>query len=122
VARNDDRNGAETPGTRDRQTRVTWQQVAVLDALLSSPDYESHGWALISKTGLGGPSIYRNLERCEELRLVTSRWGESGEQGKPRRRLYRLTPDGAVRARRLIDGHAPRRSTVGRLRPSGGLT
>src|SRR6266498_1777766 len=82
--------------------RVTPQLLAVLAALLDAPDQESHGWALIRTTGLGGPSVYRNLERCEDVGLVTSRWEDSVEPGKPRRRLYKLTTNGAVRARALL--------------------
>jgi DNA-binding PadR family transcriptional regulator len=103
-----------------RPVRITWQLLAVLDALLECPDYEAHGWILTRTTGLGGPSIYRNLERCEALGLVASRWEDSPVPGKPRRRLYRLTPEGAARARQLIDERRPKRGVLGRLRPAGG--
>ena len=101
--------------------RVTPQLLTVLAALLDAPDQESHGWALMRATGLGGPSIYRNLERCEDVGLVTSRWEASTEPGKPRRRLYKLTPNGAVRARTLIADRWKRVSGATRLRPAGGV-
>ncbi|MBT8227484.1 MAG: PadR family transcriptional regulator [Dactylosporangium sp.] len=71
-------------------------------------------------TGLGGPSVYRILERCEDAGLVSSRWEEDAQPGKPRRRLYRLSPDGAARARALL---AERRQAriPGRLRAAGGI-
>jgi PadR family transcriptional regulator, regulatory protein PadR len=100
--------------------RITPQLLAVLAALLDAPNHETHGWPLMKATGLCGPSVYRNLERCEDAGLVSSRWEDSAEPGKPRRRLYRLSPDGAARARALL---AERRHTPvpGRLRTVGGI-
>jgi PadR family transcriptional regulator PadR len=103
-----------------RPVRITWQLLAVLTALLNSPDHEAHGWILMRATGLGGPSVYRNLERCEELKMVTSRWEDSPQPGKPRRRLYHLTPDGAERARKLLAERQPAPG-LRALRPLGGL-
>jgi PadR family transcriptional regulator, regulatory protein PadR len=100
--------------------RVTPQLLKVLEALLDAPDQESHGWPLQTATGLGGPSVYRNLERCLEAGMVTSRWEDSTESGKPRRRLYKLTPTGAVRARTLLAQRGVR-PVPRRLRPAGGV-
>lgn len=99
--------------------RITPQLLKVLEALLDAPDQETHGWPLMEATGLGGPSIYRNLERCLEAGMVTSRWEDNPEAGKPRRRLYKLTPTGAVRARALL-AQRDTRHVLGRLRPAGG--
>jgi PadR family transcriptional regulator PadR len=100
--------------------RVTPQLVAVLGALLDAPGREAHGFALMRATGLGGASVYRNLERCETAGLVTARWADREEPGKPRRRLYRLTPDGAVRAGQLVAGRASGWGAP-RPRPAGGV-
>jgi len=101
--------------------RITPQLLAVVAALLDAQDHESYGWALMQETGLGGPSTYRNLERCEDAGWVSSRWEDSPEPGKPRRRLYRLTPDGAVRARVLLAERRQARTVAARLRPAGGV-
>lgn len=100
--------------------RITPQLLKVLEALLDAPDLESHGWPLMAATGLGGPSVYRNLERCLEADMVTSRWEDSTEPGKPRRRLYKLTPTGAARARTLLAQRGVHPSPRP-LRPAGGV-
>jgi PadR family transcriptional regulator, regulatory protein PadR len=46
----------------------------------------------------GHGTLYKALERLEELGLVESRWedpAQAAEQGRPRRRLYVVTVSGA---------------------------
>src|SRR5215218_11385476 len=47
-------------------------------------------------------TLYKALGRLEEFGLLTSRWEESADaaEGRPRRRLYRLTAEGARVAER----------------------
>jgi DNA-binding PadR family transcriptional regulator len=47
-------------------------------------------------------TLYKALGRLEELGLVASRWEEpgAGVEGRPRRRLYELTGEGARAAER----------------------
>ena len=46
-------------------------------------------------------TLYKALSRLEEAGLLTSRWEDAaGVEGRPRRRLYELTGDGARVAER----------------------
>jgi PadR family transcriptional regulator, regulatory protein PadR len=40
-------------------------------------------------------TLYKALGRLEELGLLTSRWEDRAVEGRPRRRLYALTGEGA---------------------------
>ncbi|HVU79151.1 MAG TPA: helix-turn-helix transcriptional regulator [Gaiellaceae bacterium] len=44
-------------------------------------------------------TLYKALGRLEELGLLTSRWEDAPPGGRPRRRLYELTGEGARAAR-----------------------
>ena len=74
----------------------------VLFALLKLKD-TAYGAAIRSEiegqTGrnVNSGAVYITLERLENRRLVSSRWGEpTGERGGRRRRYYTLTPEGAA--------------------------
>lgn len=53
-------------------------------------------------------TLYKALGRLEELGLLTSRWedAEAAPAGRPRRRLYELTREGARTAERSRAGEA----------------
>jgi DNA-binding PadR family transcriptional regulator len=52
-------------------------------------------------------TLYKALGRLEELGLVTSRWEDAAAvEGRPRRRLYALTGEGARVAGRARTGKA----------------
>jgi DNA-binding PadR family transcriptional regulator len=54
-------------------------------------------------------TLYKALGRLEEFGLLRSTWDAEGIDGRPRRRLYELTPDGALvagRARAAVPGQA----------------
>ena len=90
--------------------RVTRQLLKLLEALLDAylHDEELHGYALMKRSGLSGPSTYRNLDRLEDDRLVTVHWEElPAGNNRPRRIFYSLNPDGAARARTLLAEYAP---------------
>lgn len=92
----------------------TW---LVLRALLADPGREMHGLELIEATGLRGGRLYPVVARLERAGWLESAW-EAPEihvaEGRPRRRYYRLTREGAAVARA-----APCRLVL-RLRPAGG--
>jgi PadR family transcriptional regulator PadR len=66
-----------------------------------------------SRSLTGHGTLYKALSRLEEFGLVTSRWEDaSAAEGRPRRRLYELTGQGAgVAEQALADdaGQATRR-------------
>jgi PadR family transcriptional regulator, regulatory protein PadR len=96
----------------------------VLRALLEDPAQEKYGLQICAAANLASGTIHPILARLEGLGWVESRWedGDPHEQGRPRRRYYRLTSDGAERAR---DALAKARTSVNALpglrpRPAGG--
>jgi PadR family transcriptional regulator PadR len=49
-----------------------------------------------SRALTGHGTLYKALSRLEEFGLLTSRWEDTGAaEGRPRRRLYELTAEGA---------------------------
>ena len=53
-------------------------------------------------------TLYKALGRLEEFGLLTSRWEDAAAaaEGRPRRRLYALTGEGARVAERALPGNA----------------
>jgi len=82
-----------------------------------------HGFEIMEATGLASGTVYPVLHRLEEERAVTSAWEEEEEAqqaGRPRRRIYGLTPRGqehTARARRKLAGA---RELLGGLEEQGG--
>jgi DNA-binding PadR family transcriptional regulator len=64
-------------------------------------------------------TLYKALGRLEEFGLLTSEWEETATlEGRPRRRLYSLTGEGAVAAGRTHgDAPAATRPTSRRISP-----
>jgi DNA-binding PadR family transcriptional regulator len=97
----------------------------VLSALLSDPTREMYGLQICAAAGLPSGTIHPILGRLEhEFGWLSSRWEniEPEAEGRPRRRYYRLTEDGAERARIAIAQAATSIATIGlRSRPAGGL-
>ena len=56
-------------------------------------------------------TLYKALGRLEEFGLLASRWEDAAAaEGRPRRRLYELTGQGAQAAERALAGRAVARS------------
>ena len=70
------------------------QTLAVLAALCAEPSQWRHGYALARQTGLKSGTLYPILIRLADRGLVEARWQDEPQPGRPRRHLYRLTPDG----------------------------
>lgn len=90
--------------------RVTAPLLDVLEVLLQAFEdgAEVHGWAIMKATKRSGPTVYGVVDRLEDAGWISGRWEtENPEPSKPRRRLYRLTPNGAVEARVLITARRP---------------
>ncbi|MEV4256162.1 helix-turn-helix transcriptional regulator [Spirillospora sp. NPDC049652] len=77
---------------------MTRPTVRVLEALLADPSREYYGLELREATGLGNGTLYPRLAELENYGWLESRW-ETPVPGRPPRRYYRLTRDGAARAR-----------------------
>src|SRR5689334_11196942 len=83
-------------------SRVTEATLDVLEALIG-PDDELYGYKIATTAGRKTGVVYPILDRLVEAGWVTSEWeaGERGERG-PRRRFYRLSPDGFEAASALL--------------------
>lgn len=98
------------------QPRMTVQTLALLSVMLSDPFSEWYGLELSRTAGVKTGTLYPTLARLEDARWLTSTWEEVDPaiEGRPRRRLYRLTGEGADAARSAVDEAVARMST-GRL-------
>jgi PadR family transcriptional regulator PadR len=105
-----------------RGLRLTGTTQQVLGALVAHPARDHHGAQLRADTGLSGGHIYPVLARLEALQWLDSGWEAPTEQvqGWPRRRYYRLNPQGLAQIRGALASAAAARATnAGRLRPAG---
>ena len=77
----------------------------VLKAFLSEPEAEQYGFALMKLTGVKSGSLYPILARFQELGWIDSYEEEIDvrEEGRPRRRMYRLTGMGRPQASLALD-------------------
>jgi len=66
--------------------------------LCGQPSTWQHGYALARQTGLKSGTLYPILIRLADRGLVEACWEEEPVPGRPRRHLYRLTPDGLASA------------------------
>lgn len=91
----------------------------VLRALLAEPTQEKYGLQICADVGLPSGTIHPILARLEGIGWLESRWENASphEQGRPRRRYYRLTTDGAERARTALARATTPISTITSLRP-----
>lgn len=90
--------------------RITAPLLDVVEVLLRAFDdgTELHGWAIMKATKRSGPTVYGTVDRLEDAGWIIGHWeNENPEPNRPRRRLYRLTPNGAVEARQLIAVRRP---------------
>jgi len=105
--------------------RMTLPTQLVLRALLAEPTQEMYGLQICTEAGLPSGTIHPILARLEGLGWVKSRWEQidSHEQGRPRRRYYKITEDGAEQARIALAQATTQVSSIAglRTRPAGGL-
>jgi PadR family transcriptional regulator PadR len=81
--------------------RMTIPTQLVLRAMLAEPAKEMYGLEICEASGLASGTIHPILARLEGLGWLESSWEnvKPEDEGRPRRRYYRLTKDGAERAR-----------------------
>jgi len=90
-------------------------ETEILEAAQRSGHATFHGFGLAqtmrdqsgSRSLTSHGTLYKALGRLEELGLLTSRWEDAAAvEGRPRRRLYALTGEGARAAERAGAGKA----------------
>ncbi len=93
----------------------------VLEALLEEPQRELYGLEIGAAAGLRSGTVHPILARLEGYGWLTSRWEDvdPSAEGRPPRRYYRLTAEGAVAARVALT-RAYRPVPAPRLRPQPG--
>ena len=104
--------------------RLTAATVAVLRALLEEPTRAVYGLEVCAAAGLPTGTVHPILARLERMEWLTSEWEEidARMEGRPRRRYYRLSEYGAMRAQAAV--HRAEANADGlrarRPRPAGG--
>jgi PadR family transcriptional regulator PadR len=106
----------------DAPPRMTQTTQAVLRAMLVDPSKDLYGLEICAATGLPSGTVHPILARFEALGWLDSAWEQVDprEQGRPRRRYYRLNPNGVAMARdALARAYETRSRIVTRLKPAG---
>ncbi|MER7209204.1 helix-turn-helix transcriptional regulator [Streptosporangium sp. NPDC000239] len=95
--------------------RMTIPTQLVLRAFLDDPTREMYGLEVCAASGLASGTIHPILARFEGIGWLESRFEDVNphEAARPRRRYYRLTPDGAENARLAL---AQAHTRIGTLR------
>ncbi len=99
--------------------RMTLQTRQVLRALLEDPAEQRSGMELCESAGLPCGTIHPIRARLEQVGRVDSRGEDPAVHdtaGRPRRRTYRITQDGAVQARTALARVRGAREVPGRGR------
>jgi DNA-binding PadR family transcriptional regulator len=89
--------------------RITVPVTKVLSAFLADIAEDRYGLDLMKITSLPSGTLYPILQRLQDAGWVTAEWEDIDPvaQGRPARRYYRLTPQGAENARvALAELHA----------------
>ena len=103
--------------------RLTPQTIAVLRVLLETPSAAHYGLEIARQAGLKTGTVHPILARLQQAGWIDAFWEaptDHEDTGRPRRRYYRFTSDGAETARHAI---AEATSTIpcpGRLHPQPG--
>lgn len=84
------------------QNGYSTQTLSVMAALCAIPSDWRHGYDIARETGLKSGTLYPILIRLAERGLVESCWEAEQPAGRPRRHLYRLSPDGLAVARAAV--------------------
>lgn len=89
--------------------KVTRSRSKLLSAMGQDTDAEWYGMQLMKTARLSSGTLYPNLRAFEEAGIVTSRWEniDPVKEGRPERRLYRLTGKGVPVALAAAAGERP---------------
>ena len=93
----------------------------VLETLLDDPQAERYGLEIGDAAGLRSGTVHPILARLEGYGWLTSRWEDidASAEGRPPRRYYSLTAEGAQAARTAL-ARAYRPAAARGLRPQPG--
>lgn len=85
--------------------RMTTQTLRILSVMLEDPYAEWYGLQLAKAADTATGTLYPILSRLENATWLASTWEDvaPSAEGRPRRRLYRLTGEGADNARLAVD-------------------
>lgn len=91
-------------GKRNGDVRISLQTLRALEVFLEKPADELSGADVQKRSGLASGTLYPILLRLESAGWFRSRWEsiDPVAAGRPRRRLYRLTPSGLARASEIF--------------------
>jgi len=104
--------------------RMTTTTVHVLETFAADPTQALYGLEVMAQTALASGTVFPILARFEQLGWLQSGWEavEPSSVGRPRRRYYRLTEQGAeLTQEALARVHAERRQRRSLLRPAAGV-
>jgi PadR family transcriptional regulator, regulatory protein PadR len=103
---------------------MTLQTRLVLGVFLDNPDREHYGLELCHTAGLPSGTIYPLLDRLERAGWLAGGWEDINPavEGRRRRYYYRLTPDGAERARQALAVAQLPQVLIRHLHPEPGAT
>ena len=90
--------------------RYTENVVAIFNTMLERPRKRWYGLELANQAQIGSATIYAALTRLERAGLLEATWEDANpsEVGRPRRRLYELTSEGARVGRKVLGEYKPR--------------
>lgn len=76
--------------------RLSHSGLLILKACFDRASQRSYGYELMQHTGLASGTLYPILIRFEDAGWLSSSWevADPREEGRPRRRLYRITGAG----------------------------
>jgi PadR family transcriptional regulator, regulatory protein PadR len=103
-----------------RRPGFSAQTLAVLAELCATPSQWRHGYGIARDTGLKSGTLYPVLVRLADRGLVEACWEDEQPAGRPRRHLYRLTPEGlATATAALAQARSPDRVQPDRVQRGG---
>jgi PadR family transcriptional regulator PadR len=87
-------------GRPNRDVRMSFQTLRVLEAFLENPAQERSGADIHKRSSLASGTLYPILLRLESAGWLASRWEaiDPSVIGRPRKRLYKLTASGLHRS------------------------
>jgi PadR family transcriptional regulator, regulatory protein PadR len=85
-----------------QQRSASTQAKALLTLMLARRSHWLHGYELSEQVGLKSGTLYPILMRLSDRGVLESKWEPSPHEGRPPRRLYRLTALGVSYAKEQI--------------------